>query len=70
VPLLLLDLDNTLVDRAAAFRRRAAGFAASVGGAAAGADWLVTADRSPATGTSDDRPLMRQLRAGLQRLGR
>jgi putative hydrolase of the HAD superfamily len=42
VPLLLLDLDNTLIDRAAAFRRWAVGFAAAVG---APADWLIMADR-------------------------
>jgi len=34
MPLLLLDLDNTLVDRAAAFARWAAGFAATIGGLA------------------------------------
>ena len=45
MPLLLLDLDNTLVGRSAAFSQWAAGFAASVGGGAADADWLVTADR-------------------------
>jgi putative hydrolase of the HAD superfamily len=45
VPLLLLDLDNTLVDRSSAFRRWAVCFAAGVGGGAAAVDWLVAADR-------------------------
>ena len=45
MPLLLLDLDNTLVDRAAAFRRWAVSFAAGFGGGTAEADWLVAADR-------------------------
>jgi putative hydrolase of the HAD superfamily len=45
VPLLLLDLDNTLVDRSAAFRRWAVSFAADVGGGMAAVGWLVSADR-------------------------
>lgn len=45
MPLLLLDLDNTLVDRAAAFRRWAVSFVSGFGGGAAEADWLVAADR-------------------------
>jgi putative hydrolase of the HAD superfamily len=43
VPLLLLDLDNTLIDRAAAFRCWAESFAAAVA-APASADWLIMAD--------------------------
>jgi putative hydrolase of the HAD superfamily len=41
VPLLLIDLDNTLIDRAGAFDRWAREFAAAHGG---DADWLVTVD--------------------------
>jgi putative hydrolase of the HAD superfamily len=42
--LLLLDLDNTLIDRAAAFRRWAVAFAAAQGAPSAEADWLVEED--------------------------
>jgi putative hydrolase of the HAD superfamily len=45
VPLLLVDLDNTLIDRAGAFDRWAREFAAVRGGSAADAGWLVAADR-------------------------
>jgi putative hydrolase of the HAD superfamily len=45
VPLLLVDLDNTLVDRAGAFARWAREFASAHGGGAADVQWLVTADR-------------------------
>jgi putative hydrolase of the HAD superfamily len=45
VPLLLVDLDNTLIDRSGAFRRFAREFAAACGGTAADAQWLVDADR-------------------------
>jgi putative hydrolase of the HAD superfamily len=45
VPLLLADLDNTLIDRAGAFRRWALEFAAARGGGAADAQWLVAADQ-------------------------
>jgi putative hydrolase of the HAD superfamily len=45
VPLLLVDLDNTLIDRAGAFERWAQGFVAARGGDARDAAWLVTADR-------------------------
>ena len=44
MPLLLVDLDNTLIDRAGAFGRWAREFA-SQGGGAADVQWLVTADR-------------------------
>jgi putative hydrolase of the HAD superfamily len=44
VPLLLVDLDNTLIDRAGAFDRWAREFASAHGGDAADAKWLVTAD--------------------------
>jgi putative hydrolase of the HAD superfamily len=45
VPLLLVDLDNTLIDRAGAVDRWAQEFAAAHGGGPADAAWLVTADR-------------------------
>jgi putative hydrolase of the HAD superfamily len=45
VSLLLVDLDNTLIDRAGAFERWAHGFAAARGGDAGDAAWLVAADR-------------------------
>jgi putative hydrolase of the HAD superfamily len=45
VPLLLLDLDNTLIDRAGALRRWAAGFAAEIGASGADVEWLITEDR-------------------------
>lgn len=45
VPLLLVDLDNTLIDRAGAFGRWAREFASVRGGSAADAEWLVAADR-------------------------
>jgi putative hydrolase of the HAD superfamily len=48
VPLLLVDLDNTLIDRAGAFRRWAREFASARSGSSAQADaeaeWLVAAD--------------------------
>jgi putative hydrolase of the HAD superfamily len=45
VPLLLVDLDNTLIDRAGAFSRWAREFAATRAGSEADAQWLVAADR-------------------------
>jgi putative hydrolase of the HAD superfamily len=45
VPLLLVDLDNTLIDRAGAFARWAGEFAAARDGTAADVRWLVAADR-------------------------
>jgi putative hydrolase of the HAD superfamily len=45
VPLLLVDLDNTLVDRAAAVERWAREFASARGGDDGDAQWLVAADR-------------------------
>ena len=45
MPLLLLDLDNTLIDRAGAVGRWARKFAAAHGRDAADAEWLVAADR-------------------------
>lgn len=41
----MLDLDNTLIDRAAAFRRWAVRFTAAVGAPPGEADWLVSEDR-------------------------
>ncbi len=43
--LLLVDLDNTLVDRATAFNSWASGFVRSLGGSAAETSWLIAADR-------------------------
>jgi putative hydrolase of the HAD superfamily len=45
VPLLLVDLDNTLIDRAGAFGRWAQEFVLAHDGSAADADWLVAADK-------------------------
>jgi putative hydrolase of the HAD superfamily len=45
MPLLLLDLDNTLIDREAAYRRWAATYAARLGRPPTEADWLVAMDR-------------------------
>ena len=42
--LLLVDLDNTLVDRAFAFNQWAAGFVQDLGGSAADVAWLIEAD--------------------------
>jgi putative hydrolase of the HAD superfamily len=44
VPLLLTDLDNTLIDRTGAFRRWAERYVAGIGGDPAEVDWLLTAD--------------------------
>lgn len=43
--MLLVDADNTLVDRASAFNRWATDFIGSLGGTEADADWLIAADR-------------------------
>ena len=45
MPLLLADLDNTLIDRAGAFRRWAREFAAARGRGPADEQWLVAADQ-------------------------
>jgi putative hydrolase of the HAD superfamily len=45
VPLLLVDLDNTLIDRAGAFARWALEFTSARGGSQEDAAWLVAADR-------------------------
>lgn len=45
MPLLLADLDNTLIDRAGAFARWAREFVSARGGSAADAAWLEAADR-------------------------
>ncbi len=45
MPLLLVDLDNTLIDRAGTFGRWAREFALARGGSAADAQWMVAADR-------------------------
>ncbi|MDI2034893.1 HAD family hydrolase [Paenarthrobacter nitroguajacolicus] len=43
--LLLVDLDNTLVDRAAAFNAWASSFIGTLGGSASDMTWLIEADR-------------------------
>ena len=45
MPLLLVDLDNTLIDRAGAVGRWAREFASARGGSDADAQWIVAADR-------------------------
>ena len=45
MPLLLVDLDNTLIDRAGAFSRWASAFVSERGGGPRDAAWLVEADR-------------------------
>lgn len=45
MPLLLVDLDNTLIDRAGAFARWAREFTEARGGSPADAQWLEAADR-------------------------
>jgi putative hydrolase of the HAD superfamily len=45
VPLLLVDLDNTLIDRAGAFARWAREFVSSRNGRAVDVQWLIHADR-------------------------
>jgi len=59
VPLLLLDLDNTLLDRAAAFRRWAEDFLCGIGGPAEDLDWILDAD---ADGLTDRWDLAEALR--------
>jgi len=44
VPLLLLDLDNTLLDRASAFQAWAEDFVAAVGAPASDVDWILDVD--------------------------
>ena len=53
VPLLLLGLDNTLVDRDAAFRTWGARFLAAIGAPAYDIDWLVDADADGLTSRWD-----------------
>jgi putative hydrolase of the HAD superfamily len=82
VPLLLVDLDNTLIDRAGAFARWAAEFTSAQDGSPADARWLVTADRDGleprerlaamiaerfALGGSAEARLLAELRGGLVR---
>lgn len=45
MPLILIDLDNTLIDRAAAFRRWARDFVSTQGAPASDVEWLVATDR-------------------------
>jgi putative hydrolase of the HAD superfamily len=82
VPLLLVDLDNTLIDRAGAFARWARGFAALHGRDTADAQWLIAADQdglesrerltaliTERFGLAGDEPaeLLTELRAGVVR---
>lgn len=52
-PVLLLDLDNTLIDRDAAFRGAVAGFLADHGLAATDVDWMMDVDASGYTPRDD-----------------
>lgn len=45
MPLPLIGLDDTLIDRAGAFARWALEFVSARGGSVAGAQWLVAADQ-------------------------
>ena len=80
MPLLLVDLDNTLIDRAGAVDRWARAFALAQGGDDADAQWLVAADRDGLESRErfaalvsqrfgleyrDQAELLAQLRAGL-----
>jgi putative hydrolase of the HAD superfamily len=82
VPLLLVDLDNTLIDRAGAFDRWAREFVSARDGNAEDARWLVAADRDGfeprerlaamigqrfGLGTKDETGLLAELRGGLVR---
>lgn len=49
VPLLLLDLDNTLLDRESAFRAFASTLLADIGAPASDLDWLIAADNDGLT---------------------
>ena len=62
MPLLLLDLDDTLVDRAAAFRSWAVSFVAGAGGSMEDAEWLVSID---ADGWAEREDVAHQLRERL-----
>jgi putative hydrolase of the HAD superfamily len=53
VPLLLTDLDNTLIDRAGAFRRWAERYVTGRDGSPADLDWLLTADDDGFAARSD-----------------
>lgn len=57
MPLLLADLDDTLIDRAGAFRRWAAGFVTASGGSPRDLEWLIAADR----GGHEDRGRLAEL---------
>jgi putative hydrolase of the HAD superfamily len=53
VPLLLLDLDNTLLDRAGPFRVWAEGFLAEIGAPPSDIDWLLSVDADGLTNRWD-----------------
>ncbi|MDG4831894.1 HAD-IA family hydrolase [Solwaraspora sp. WMMD1047] len=53
MPLLLLDLDNTLLDRAGPFRVWAEGFLAEIGAPPSDIDWLVSVDADGLTNRWD-----------------
>jgi putative hydrolase of the HAD superfamily len=78
VPLLLVDLDDTLIDRAGSFRRWATEFVTAHDGSPQDLDWLIAADRgghedrgrlaeliTQRSGLADDAVLADTLRAGL-----
>ncbi|HUC60228.1 MAG TPA: HAD family hydrolase [Streptosporangiaceae bacterium] len=68
MPLLLVDLDDTLIDRSGAFARFAREFASSHGGSAGDARWLFEADRNGEE-ARDNLAAMMTERFGLDRLG-
>ncbi|MEE6256915.1 HAD family hydrolase [Plantactinospora sonchi] len=53
MPLLLLDLDNTLLDRAGPFRRWAEGFLAEIGAPESDVEWLLSVDADGLTNRWD-----------------
>ena len=64
MPLLLLDLDNTLLDRASAFRAFASALLADIGAPPSDLDWLIAADNDGFTSRYEVADALR-LRYGL-----
>jgi len=60
VPLLLTDLDNTLIDRTGAFRRWAERYVAGIGRAPAEVEWLLAADDDGFASRSEVATAMRE----------
>ncbi|ROT29273.1 HAD family hydrolase [Micromonospora sp. HM5-17] len=65
MPLLLLDVDNTLLDRAGPFRRWAETFLAEIGAPASDIDWLLSVDADGLTNRWDVADAIRE-RYGLR----